>query len=226
MKKLSVFAVAFAALSLLAHAASANGRWPNWYVGLHGSLDFVDDVEVDGNPVVNSYNTDLGYGAGASIGYRPALQNTSLSNLRFEVEWNYLSAAMDKVDSTFGKFSGHGTTVVNAIMGNVFYDFVMRDQRRQTKPIMPYFGAGVGWADVRLRDTDTTLGNLNDNDQVLAYQLMAGISYAPKSIPFTEWTLGYRFFDSVDPEYSYVAGDKFTVDIMSHNVEAGVRFLF
>ncbi len=226
MKKISSLALAFAAVALASTTAFAEGRWPNWYVGLHGSLAFVGTTELDDNPVVSSYDNDLGYSAGASIGYRPGINNAILRNMRMELEWNYVQTGMDTVDTTFGTFAGHGNTITSAVMGNVFYDFVMTDQYRRAKPFMPYVGAGLGWANVKLEDADTTLGNTNDSDQVLAYQFMAGISYMPQVLPFTEWSLGYRYFDTMDPEFSYLGGNQFSADVASHNLEAGVRFLF
>jgi opacity protein-like surface antigen len=226
MKTTSKLAFLLAASVFAGGAAQAQGNWPNWYVGLHGSLAFVPDTDVEDNPVVSTYSSDMGYSYGVSLGYRPATQNAFLRNARFELEWQKIDVAMDKVDSAFGSFEGRGTTVNNAVMGNVYYDFVMRDERGMPKPFIPYLGAGVGWSQVKLEDADVALGNINNDDDVIAYQFMAGVSYAPQLIPFTEWSLGYRYFDTANPEFAYIAGDKFSIDPTSHNLEAGVRFLF
>lgn len=224
MKK--IVAIATTAMALVSSNAMAEGRWPNWYVGLHGSLDFVGETELDDNPVVNNFDSDQGFGYGASIGYRPAIGNAVARNFRMEVEWNRQTADLDKVDSSFGSFSGNGKTIASAVMANFFYDFVMTDQYRQTKPFYPYIGGGLGWSTIKLDGADSSLGNINDSDNVFAYQFLAGLAYLPQFMPFTEWSLGYRYFDTMDPEFSYVGGGKFSADYNSHNLELGVHFLF
>lgn len=226
MKKLLVVS-ALAATALTSFTAQADGRWPNWYVGLHGSLAFVEDVELDSNPVIASFAQDQGFGYGVSLGYRPATNNPIFNKFRFELEWHHQGAGVDKVDSkTSGSFNGDGTVRLNAGMGNVYYDFVMADANGQTKALAPYIGAGFGWASVTLDGTSATLGNVSDNDDVMAWQLMAGLSYAPQFLPYTEWTLGYRYFDTANPRYSYLGVSNFDADVASHNLEAGVHFLF
>jgi opacity protein-like surface antigen len=82
--------------------------------------------------------------------------------------------------------------------------------------VKPYVGAGLGAANI---DVDV------DDDTVFAWQLMAGLGYVPQSIPFTEWTLGYRFFNTNDAKIT-VGATNADMEYMSHNVEAGVKFLF
>lgn len=226
MNMTSKLAILVTASAIVSGTAQAQGNWPNWYIGLHGSLAFVSDTDVEDNAVVSTFSNDMGYSYGVAVGYRPATQMGFLRNTRFELEWQKNDVSMDKVDSAFGTFEGQGSVVNTAVMGNVYYDFVMRDERGTPKQLIPYIGAGAGWAQTKLEDADVALGNINDSDNVIAYQFMAGLSYAPQLLPFTEWTLGYRYFDTVDPEFAYIAGGQFSIDPTSHNLEAGVRFLF
>ncbi len=226
MKNSLLVSTAAAALMLVSAQAEAAGRWPNWYVGLHGSLDYISDSTIKDNPVVDSYTSDNGIGYGASIGYRPATDANIIRNMRFEVEWNQQTSDMKEVDSIAGAFSGDGQTRVSAFMGNVYYDFVSLDQFQQPKTLVPYIGAGLGYASFVMDDSGTSFGNVTDKDNVLAYQGMAGVSYAPAFMPFTEWTLGYRYFATKSASFAYIAGGNFDVEYSSHNIEGGVRFLF
>jgi opacity protein-like surface antigen len=222
-----IIASLVAATALTSFSAQAEGRWPNWYVGLHGSMAFVGDVDVENNPGgVSSFSQDQGIGYGASLGYRPATNNPIFNKFRLEAEWHKQGADVNKVDVGASSFKSDGETVVQAAMANVYYDFVMADANGQSLAWAPYIGAGLGMAQAKIDGTAAFLGNVNDTDDVLAWQFMAGLSYAPTSLPSTEWTLGYRYFDTANPEYSYLGVSKFSTDISSHNLEAGVHFLF
>lgn len=210
---------------LLSSTAQAEPRWPNWYVGLHGSLSFVTDSSVRGG-VVDEAGYDSGFGYGASLGYRPAVDGGHWRNLRAEVEWHHQESDIDKVKSPGGaSLNGVGEVSVDAYMMNLFFDATFRDDDvRQS--LVPYFGGGIGLAQFDLKDTTGALGNRADEDNQLALQLMAGVSYAPEFMPFTEWTLGYRYFTTGDAEFSTVTGGTTKIEYDSHNVELGARFLF
>lgn len=210
---------------LAAGDVGASPTWPNWYVGLHGSLVFIDEVNVGGNPTLNNFEQDTGWGLGGSIGYRPAADGGNWRNLRLELEWHHQRADVDKVKTFGGSFNATGGDVrVDALMMNLFFDATFRDPGLKST-FTPYFGGGAGLATVKLDDT-FDLGNTAEKDDVFAFQLMTGVTYAPELIPYTEWSLGYRYFNTTDASFAYVGGGKMEVDYDSHNLEAGVRFLF
>lgn len=104
-------------------------------------------------------------------------------------------------------------------MANVYYDAPLG------WAIRPYVGAGVGVARI---DAELSLGALrlvDETDTVLAWQVMAGLSY-----PATErvsLSVGYRYFATQDAELSETVGGRtFDSEYRSHNVELGVRFSF
>ena len=68
-------------------------------------------------------------------------------------------------------------------------------------------------------------GNTTDSDTVFAYQFLAGIGYAPSNLPSTQWTLGYRYLGTDDPEFAAGAA-KISTEYNSHNVEAGLKLRF
>jgi opacity protein-like surface antigen len=227
LKNNLIASVALASLALSASTADAAGRWPNWYVGLHGAMAFVSDDKLDSNPAINSFSHDAGAGYGASIGYRPAIDDPIFRNFRLEFEWMHTTSDIDKLKTaTAGAADGVGNTRVNAAMGNIFYDYFLKDQQGQVLPFGPYAGVGLGMASVKLDGASTLLGNVSNKDNVFAWQFLTGLNYSPSFMPFTEWTVGYRYFNTQDPRFAYVGGGKFSADYSSHNLEAGVRFLF
>ena len=221
MKTVSRALLSATCLTLIATVAEAQPSWPNWYVGLHGSLNFVGDEDVSGNPNIQQFDQDTGWGYGASLGYRPRVETGEWSNMRIEVSWHHQRADVNKISTAGGAFDGSGDVRVNAGLFNIFYDAAtsMPEWR-------PYVGAGLGFADVQIKNPGTALATTNDGETVFAWNLQAGLGYVPQWMPFTEWTLGYRYFRASDAEFSDTSGNSFEVEYDSHNIEGGVKFLF
>ena len=222
MKKLSAVLLSASFLTLAASAAQAEeNRWPNWYIGLHGALTFVGEEDIDDNLAVSGLDADSGWAYGATVGYRPPSATGEWSNMRMEVEWHVQDSDIDKIQTPTGGIAGTGSVRVNAGLFNVFYDAVtsMPEWR-------PYVGVGVGFASMNLKNTNAAFVSGGDSDTVFAWDMQAGLSYLPQWLPYTEWTLGYRYFATSDAKFGYATGGKYSVEYDSHNIEAGVRFLF
>lgn len=193
-------------------------RWPRWYVGISGGVAFFDESDLSGAST-GGIDYDAGYSVSGSLGYLPAFSGPYLNNLRFEVELGYRAAEMESYTLNGTSFSGRDDVRMLTYMANAFYDF--RNDGKWT----PYLGAGAGLADVHV-DSSSGLGNTSDSDEVLAYQFLAGVTYAPESIPLTEWGIGYRYFATEDVELT-TAGSQLNIDdIASHQVEVSARFRF
>lgn len=219
MKKFAVVSgLAAALVAVAAHADEA--RWPKWYLGLHGSVPFVTENELEvNNASQGDLAFDSGWGAGASLGYMPTGGSTSgfgsiLDVLRMEFEYHHAENDIDALGSVAGLATGD--VKVNAYMANMFYDF------SSESAFKPYLGLGVGYANVELESS--SLGITGD-DSVLAYQALAGLYYEPELMPYTQWGVGYRYFNTTDPEMGAGAAAS-TFDYQSHSVEAGARFRF
>lgn len=217
------FAASLLAASILigtASAAEAQQAWPNWYVGLHGAMAFVGEEDIAGNPSVSSIDTDTGFGYGASLGYRIPATSGEWSNMRIAAEWHHQRADISGVGTPLGGVAGQGDVRVNAGMFNVFYDAVI-----SMPSWRPYVGVGVGFADVQLKNAAGVISG-GDSDNVFAWNLMAGVGYIPETMPFTEISAGYRYFRASDAEFGLVGGGTYDLEYDSHNIEAGIKFLF
>lgn len=199
--------------------ANAQERFPKWYVGLQGSVNFVDDSDLDGNGFLGSspIDYDTGFGGGAALGYMPAGTQTFLDMMRFDLEYYYRKSDVD----TLAGGPNTGDISSNSLMLNAYYDFATGTGW------VPYVGAGLGFSEVEL---ETANGQIDDNDNVFAWNLMAGVGYAPTSMPNTVWSIGYRYFATQDPEFGVNSpvgtGTRAETEYDVHNVEAGVRLMF
>jgi opacity protein-like surface antigen len=204
--------MAAGAVLVAAGAAQAAEPWPKWYIALHGSLPFVGRTDVSqGATNLGEMEFDNpGWGAGAALGYKPA---GALGDMRFELEASRRETDVD----TLAGISAADDVSVDAFMLNAFYDF-----HGTGMALIPYLGAGLGWANV---ETNLPVQNVSNSDDMFAYQFMAGVGYEPMLAPNTALILGYRYFATLDPEIGSVAG---TVehDYDSHLIEAGARFSF
>lgn len=201
-----------------APAADSGDRWPHWYVGLQGGVGFLQDTSLRGAKTGKA-SYDTGWTGAASLGYRPAFGSPMLDDLRFEVEEGYHKTRMKHALLNGTPTAIGDNTDVWSTMGNVYFD--LHNDSRFT----PYVGAGGGMARVGLRKS-AALGNTGETDTKFAYQFLAGIAYAPASIPLTEWTLGYRYFVVPTPEFSTATTPLKLNNYKYSDIELGARFEF
>ena len=215
MKKIAAISLLLATASFAAHADQT--RWPKWYAGLHGSIPFVAEKEIERNNVnLGNLAFDSGWGAGGSLGYMPAGDpNTAWDAFRVELEFHHQENDVDSLGSVSGLQNGNMN--VDSYMANIFYDI------KNTTRLTPYIGAGAGWANMEL---NAPLVGINGDDTVIAYQFLTGFYYEPELIPLTRWGVGYRFFDSVNPSFGQGGATTTDVNYQTHSVEVGAQFRF
>lgn len=220
MKRILTITTCAGALLASASAANAQERWPRWYVGLSGSAVFMDEVDVDSSLGGATLDTDSGWGAGVSLGYMPHFTNQYLSTLRFEGEIYYRENSVDGATVAGVAVPGAGSGDIETVsyMINALFDI------RTGTAVTPYLGGGIGAANIDI-PSNAALGTSGDDDTVFAWQLMAGLSYEPRLMPHTVWSIGYRYHTLNNPEFSQ-AGVNYELDYNTHNIEAGVKFRF
>lgn len=194
MKKSYLLSITAAALITLSQPSLAQDSGP-YFQGTISGTDLANtELHIPFATNVD-YDSDIGIGLGGEFGYKA---NKYLrGGLELTYRRNDVSAG-----AIGGKFESY------AGMGNLYLDIPIG------VPVTPYIGAGAGYA--RVGDGDV-------HDGVLAYQGMAGLSYAANDK--TDIVLGYRYFGTKDPEYS-VSGVNIKAPYRVHNVDLGVRFKF
>lgn len=205
MRKL---AVVLFALSLVVGGSAIYADAGTYVSGNIGAV-FVDDADLsfEGVPLDAELSFDTGYGATLAIGHAYA------NGARAEVEVAYRANDLDKISvSGLGSGSIDGEMTSWGVLLNMFFDF---DTGTAFKP---FIGAGVGYANV-----DLEIEGESEDDNVFAYQLMAGCGYAVS--PVVTLDVQYRYFASDDPEFSD-AGMTVDSEYMTHNIMFGLRYNF
>jgi len=114
---------------------------------------------------------------------------------------------------------GRGEVETIYLMANAYYDFAIDSK------LTPYLGAGlgVGFVDVNYAPSGVTI--IDDDDTVLAYQVMAGVSYDVSEAIALFAGYKYRATTNVDVDATLFAAD-FDIENGSQIVEVGLRFSF
>lgn len=222
--------VALVSVALLASVASAAGapyHPMHPYFSVHVGGTWLQDADVDyDNPFFrdDEIEFDNGYNVGAAFGYDYGMA-------RLEVEFAHRQNDVDKVTINFDDgtevFQADGDFSATSIMLNGYWDL------ETGSPVVPYLGGGIGFAYVSANNVkffDPTFGSVryvDDDDNVFAYQLAAGIAVALN--PTLTLDLGYRFFGTSNPEFDaepQLAWGGFETEYQSHNVSLGMRINF
>lgn len=228
MKKIAV--AVLAAICTLPFAAEA-AEHPYFVVG--AGIDFPGQ-EVDAPAYFSDFgvrtDTKAGFLAICAGGYKV------LQNLRVEGQVGYRSSKIDNVELTYmnvvgiGVDGGSGDIASLSFMANTWYDFYLGQRW------LPYFGAGVGAAQVSLKDfsigTHPTIPNppttqrllVDDKDWQFAYQLGTGLGYELNQA-FTI-DLGYRYFATLKPKFVDAGGNELEADYSHQSLQLAVRYKF
>lgn len=202
MLRFSGHLVAASAVALLAHGASAQNI-QGLYLGggIGGFHQFTDEGAV-GN---TKYSQEWSIGAVGvlSLGYGFG------NGLRAEIEGALRASDVDSADLGGKAASGSGQAQSYAAMFNVVYDLDLRLIGIDTKAVVPYFGAGIGYHTgsfdgIRMSNSTTTVKS-DDQDGRLAYQVFGGLAFPIASVPGLAVTTEVRYFnDDHGPELKIV----------------------
>jgi opacity protein-like surface antigen len=224
LRSLVLVAAAAAAITGPASAQYVQG----FYVGAGLGLNVLQDIDLSFNSAAGGgagqANMNLGGAGVVSVGYGYG------NGLRAELEGGIRANDADR----FGGFGGvanganaSGTVTQYSAMLNVLWD------RDFGWPVVPYIGAGIGYAWTKfdnlragtLRSTDGDKGNF-------AYQFMLGLGLPIDAVPGLLVTAEYRFFstlgDDVDAKNSAGTrvGSSNYDDLRNHSILLGLRYAF
>lgn len=214
-----VSSLALAAAAISPSLQAAEGP----YVAARGSYVMTEDADwifgSDFGPVPAGGNViskfDDGYGLGVALG-------TKLPS-GFRVEGELFWQENDIDSGRLGPVQLSALGGLNGDVGvwggmlNGYYDFL-------EGPLVPFIGLGVGYAQV---DAKVNLGDISvidDDDTVLAYQGILGVSY--DFMPNLQGVLAYRYMALDDPEFKDRAGGKVDMEYDSQAIDVGLRYSF
>jgi len=159
-----------------------------------------------------------------------------LENLRLEGEVGYRSSKIDDVEVTYmnvvgiGVEGGSGDITSLSFMANTWYDFYHRGRWS------PYFGGGIGAAQVSLKDfsigTYPNVPNppmtqrllVDDEDWQFAYQVGVGVGYELNKSFIID--LGYRYFATLKPSFADAGGNELEADYSHHSSRLAIMYKF
>jgi opacity protein-like surface antigen len=174
-------------------------------------------VKTFGGPASGRVDYDAGVFAGAAFGY--AFNNYIATD--FELG---LNAA--KINNAQGYSMGDSRIYNFPFMGNIILSCPI-----PRTIVTPYAGVGAGGADVvfdtdRFSDGNTTVFG-DENDVVFAWQAFAGLRF--QLAPRISLDVGYKYFNTGDPTFSYPPSPNFDVGfkgVQTHSVLASIHIRF
>ena len=177
------------------------------YLGGGLGLNFAADADITGTGIDTSVEFDPGPVAVIAAGY--SFDNGFRSELELAGRWNDAE--------TVGGASGSGDTTAFSGMLNILYDVDI-----DNGGFTPYVGAGLGAAHIEDSGISSVNGSsISDDDTVLAYQAMAGISYDLNQM----WALtaDYRYFSTGDVSLTTASSVAVDQEYANHSVLIGLR---
>ena len=185
----------------------------NVYIELRGSARFLDDTSNTGNaPAVlrGTRDFDTGFGLSTALGSDLSrFFSPSFKSLRAEIELSYY-------ENDLAGVAFNPEVSATAYMANLVYDL---QPISGIPKLTPYVGVGIGASTVEIEGTSLR----SDESTEFAYQVRVGLGYQLR--PTLDLSLGYHFFDVMDPTFRSVSGE-FDTEFRSHAVEAGLRYRF
>jgi len=208
-----IMALTAIGLGVAAYAPDGFAAPKGPFIGIMGGVNFSDDQDISGvgAGINRNVDTDTGWAALPSIGYRYG------NGVRTEFELGYRK---NDIDSVSGAANGSGDISAKSAMLNLLYDVDTGSR------VMPYIGGGIGYAqvDYDVRPVGVGVNGVNDDDNVFAYQGIAGLSYWVNEA--VEVAAEYRYFATQDPDFRTSAGVPVEGEYDSHAALIGLRWNF
>ncbi len=180
------------AVAIACSLATLPASAADYYLGARASFDDVSDVEIDAGPILGDLTLDRGWGLAGVAGRKMG------DNWRLEID-----AALRRADAedlpTLGLEGLSGRVDVRTVMLNAVADLPI-----DGSSVVPYVGAGAGWAAVKVDNIDSGFLRISGEDNsAWGAQVFAGIAM-PLSKTLTM---------TVDARYNYVRAGGVSYDI-------------
>jgi len=190
-----------------------------FYVGILGGAGLLADAQAKDNQGSFNFTYDPGYDGSISLGYDLGDKYPKVGKGRVEIEFNTASADMDHAEFVEGDAAVDGSVKRTSVMLNTIGDYTTRSG------MMIYALLGLGWAEISL-DNVSIMGEpfVDGSDGQLAYQ--AGLGVGWRFSKHFVLDLSYRYYGTVDPEFSEADGTSLTYEYVCHRILAGLRFNF
>jgi opacity protein-like surface antigen len=114
---------------------------------------------------------------------------------------------------------GRGEVETSAFYVNGFYDF------DTGSAWTPYVGVGIGTANVEVEYAPSGVGIIDDDDDVLTYQVMGGVAYGFTENLEATGGIRYRVMEEASLN-SPLLNASFDIEVESFIYEVGVRYTF
>ena len=183
-----------------------------WYGEVRSASIFAQDSDQEILGLDSEVSLDMGWMAEIATGYAHA------SGFRGELAFGYRRSEFDEIElEGFGSADLDGRIWGATALANGYFDIYLDrlgvDGMFWSR-FRPFVGGGIGAAYLEVD------GDLDaDGDFALAYQGIAGMSYAFS--PQWDLTLNYTYLSALDPKF-----DGVKIDYDTHNIGAGLRFRF
>lgn len=163
----------------------------------------------------------MGFHVGSAIGMRLH------KYFRADVELSYRRTEVDDLDAQREVSHGQGYFSMLSAMANgyVDYDFGL--------PVIPYVGAGIGWARVELdANNEDGILRVEGEDNILSWALMIGGSIPVNDV--MDISVGYRYIKTMDTQLESAlirtttgeASERLDSEFDSHEGVVTVRYRF
>lgn len=199
-KTLIAAAIAGAIMASTVYAADTSNDDNRMYISGMFGASIVSDVDTTAKDENNSATTDklkadysTGFHGLAAVGY-------TMGDMAAEIQSGYIHANVNtmKLDGT--ERANSGQLDVIPVMFNGYYHFTSLSDM-----LVPYIGAGVGYANVRSKfknvNDSTNTGNNEASKGTLGYQAMVGLGYHLTDNAALNFE--YRYFGTSNADFEY-----------------------
>lgn len=218
MKHILTFIFSIAMFLCVTTSAFADQARP--YFSLIGGLDLPDEMALTDSSGDYLIELDPGFFAGGALGYDLGDDFPQIGKGRIELEFGFRYNELVEAEFATGTVFSEGDLSTLSIMLNTIGEYPDYNPN-----YVPYVGLGAGMAMITMNETTAAGSPMIDDDSIeFAYQVLAGLSF-PYNDMLT-FDLGYRYFATLDPEFTDARNRKVETETAHHNFEIALRLSF